>query len=95
MPEMIVKTTTMVTDPGRRTVLEAGSVMSSLLSVGGGGLPARNDHGKCYSSMSLLWMLGHLDSRLVELRNDQIDPGEHQQSGDADPDVPKRDGRRT
>jgi hypothetical protein len=42
MPEMIVKTTTTVTDPGRRTVLEAGSVMSSLLSVGGGGgIPAR------------------------------------------------------
>jgi hypothetical protein len=31
----------------------------------------------------------------VELRNDQIDPEEHQQSGDADQDVPKRDGRRT
>jgi hypothetical protein len=29
-----VRTTTTVTDPGRRTMLETGSVMSALLSVG-------------------------------------------------------------
>jgi len=34
MPEMIVKTTTTVTDPGRRTMLGTGSVMSALPSVG-------------------------------------------------------------
>jgi hypothetical protein len=34
MPEMIVKTTTTVTDPGRRTMLETGSlvVMSAFLT---------------------------------------------------------------
>ena len=35
---MMVRTTTTVTDPGRRTVLETDSVMSALPSVGGVGI---------------------------------------------------------
>jgi hypothetical protein len=41
---MIVNTTMRVTDPGRRTLLEAGSVMSTFLALGCSGRRCANDH---------------------------------------------------